>query len=404
MQNSQLEYSHFEQFFQLDWDRYKTALKVLNMQTEEAAYNLVSVSTYSGHLENYHSDIWGFLLDPSAVHCRKSQFLHLFLKYLFNLNILDVAAVENLSDARLYREKGRMDILIVNEEKGVCVIIENKINNAVDQKDQLRRYSDKAKENGWKEAAILYVTATGAGLTTIEGDTRLIHPLAVANDTKNDIVNGWIIPCKESIPLTNASENENIRSFLQQYILLLKHLTLKKLSNMSLEILYEFLKDDSNKYEIAELIHGQFLNINLERAKIFSKKMEEFRSDYFKPAFHKKFLYGGFEYHLIFEGLKHNGHVFKFNINHTTSYTEFEFFDTTSKLDDLQTKQALNEIIGNNEFGPLKGEKPKQISYVIRMDEKNDTLSKLDSAVLRFSKDVFEKFNEFAKQKGAIVT
>lgn len=152
---------HLNQFFKIDWDEYKQTLTVINRQREEASYNLISVSTYTAHLENYHSDVWGFLLDPNAVHQMGNQFLQLFIDYLLSKKLIEESDVEDLYKATVFREKGRIDILIVNDVKKSCIIIENKINNAADQDKQLERYKLLAENSGWSVKTILYITPNG---------------------------------------------------------------------------------------------------------------------------------------------------------------------------------------------------------------------------------------------------
>jgi hypothetical protein len=74
--------SDLQQFFNLDWDSYKNKLKEQISLEESHSYNIVTISTYTGHLENYHSDVWGFLLDNKAAHNKGNFFLSLFISTL----------------------------------------------------------------------------------------------------------------------------------------------------------------------------------------------------------------------------------------------------------------------------------------------------------------------------------
>lgn len=385
---------NLEQFFNLDWGLYKSKLDKVNLHKEQVAYNIVSVSTYSGHLENYHSGIWGFLLDPTAAHQKGNLFLTLFVDYLCLNKIFPASYKEDLCKATVYREKGRIDVLIVNEESKNCIIVENKINNAVDQQNQLGRYKNYAEKKGWKILAILYVTATGGSLTTVENS--IVHPIAASNNTQGDILNGWILPSKLSIPLSNEPSDENIRSFLHQYSMLLQHLTSETLSNMSTELLYQFL-NDKNNFETALLIEKHLENIKLERLKIFNIAMEKIDKEYFNPAFKKRTHYTGCLNHMIFESFNHSGLKFQLDIEHFKNRTKFTFYNPDRKVGANQTIEILKSIIGEHEFKGNAEANSHHITFQISLEGEIDSLTKLDEGVRDYAINLFDKMNIYTK-------
>ena len=84
--------------------------------------------------ETKHSRFIAFLLDPNADHGKEKLFLNEFLK------IINIAVIED-SIWTVSAEKNNIDILLKCENPvKSTIIIENKSNWAVDQKNQLYRY------------------------------------------------------------------------------------------------------------------------------------------------------------------------------------------------------------------------------------------------------------------------
>ncbi len=97
------------------------------------------------HYENTHSAIIAEFLNPNGTHGLKSQFLECFIDILENDFLVKDFSYEN---AKVYTEystpKGRIDILIEDEQRQKAIIIENKI-YADDQWEQLKRYNEYAE-------------------------------------------------------------------------------------------------------------------------------------------------------------------------------------------------------------------------------------------------------------------
>lgn len=95
-----------------------------------ADFNQFSVFT---HKEPMHSRILAALLNPNGDHGQGALFLHSFLK-LLEINDHDKGTwVVNC-------ETGRIDICLERDDPKSVIIIENKSNYAIDQKNQLYRY------------------------------------------------------------------------------------------------------------------------------------------------------------------------------------------------------------------------------------------------------------------------
>jgi len=376
-----------------DWNLYRKKLKEAEVHLEMMSYNIISISTYTGHLENYHSDIWGFLLDKEAAHKKGNLFLTIFIDYLISSGIVDKNLREILIQADTFRERGRIDVLIVNEEHNVCIIIENKINNAVDQDKQLERYRDKAQRSKWKIEAMLYVTAGGDILSTIHGDTR-VYPIAACNNTSDCLLHSWIIPSTNIIDLNSGIIDKNIFSFLNQYAMLLETLTSKTNNNMNDKLLYETLNARED-FKTALLIQENIEKIKYHRVVVIKEFIEIHfkRKDYFKPSFIKATFYPDFKNHLIFLGFKHSNDDFKLEIIHKKDRTRFIFSCQNKNLEINQLQMVLEEIIGEHDF--IKIEYEFKIELIISLYNKIESLSELDEIVSKFCINLFEKFNSW---------
>ncbi len=111
----------------------------------------------SGVNENAHSRILLKIL--SYKNNNSFPFFEIFLQCL-NSNFQNI----KISNPIFSSEKDRIDVLISDRKGGYSIIIENKINNAPDQPNQIKRYVNIQKSKGFKEENIivLYLTASGS--------------------------------------------------------------------------------------------------------------------------------------------------------------------------------------------------------------------------------------------------
>lgn len=84
------------------------------------------------YYENFHSDILAYILQFREAR----EALIDWINRKLNLGIID----ENYSSAEILREESRIDICILARTQNRAIIIENKSNNANDQKRQIPRY------------------------------------------------------------------------------------------------------------------------------------------------------------------------------------------------------------------------------------------------------------------------
>ena len=84
-----------------------------------------------------HSNFLAWLLDPKETHNLSDYFTTSFLKLATNndtnenpeLNIIDIDTLD-LTSLQVYREWNNIDVLLVDDDKKVVCIIENKVNSS----------------------------------------------------------------------------------------------------------------------------------------------------------------------------------------------------------------------------------------------------------------------------------
>ncbi|ATA83273.1 PD-(D/E)XK nuclease family protein [Capnocytophaga sputigena] len=203
--------------------------------------------------ENAHSRLLISLLKYKPV-------LHHFLNFLTKKKLnFDISLIDK---PILTVEKWRIDGL-VQEEGKYAFIIENKIHNAVEQKEQIGRYIDICKQLGYKlnQIYILYLTRYAGNEPTIQ---------TWGNYKESDFAGRYVkIAYKEDIIvwleeyLQAISERETIvKSAVIQYIDYLKHVfnsreIFKEMDNKLQDFLVKKLQltDDNNVKNIEYYYH-----------------------------------------------------------------------------------------------------------------------------------------------------
>lgn len=219
------------------------------------------------HYENTHSAIIAEFLNPNGRHGLKSQFLECFIDILGNDFLVKDFSYEN---AKVYTEystpKGRIDILIEDEQRQKAIIIENKI-YADDQWEQLKRYNEYAESKYQKgKYQILYLTLGGCKASEQSGGEVLYSTISY----KETIIN-WLEKC-----VAIASRFPIVRETIIQYINHLKELTNQDMNNKNKEEITEILSEIEN-LKAAKTIYNNYLaTYDTIINKYFNPKMEEF--------------------------------------------------------------------------------------------------------------------------------
>ena len=140
--------------------------------------------------------------------------------------------------------RGRpIDLLIYQNDPKRAIIIENKLNDAVDQPNQLSDYRDGIKEEGYEVLAVVYTPRSPDKKPADQEEVKdLLYILPSFNGKGTDMYN-WICAAQHDISDINAN------AILKQYARLLKKIGRNTMSYTVLDKFYEKL--DAEKYKLA---------------------------------------------------------------------------------------------------------------------------------------------------------
>lgn len=358
----------------------KKDLNKLEKEVSNNNFNLLSVSTYTSHLENFHSDIIGFLLNQNEIHQHQNIYLQLFIKYLKSLGTR-IESYEYLS-CEVTREKGRIDIWIKDTITKKSIIIENKINNASDQNNQITNYYNLAINKGYTVDCIVYLSLNGHQAAPYTGDEKidtLIKNIAAFNNDKNDLVNGWLEKCY------NDSDSEDTKSFLFQYIKLIKNLSKKGMDKKLKDDFYNIIKSEEN-YNTAKLILTLLNDLETYRADTFIQKI----GNNYKP-FTKKYRYR--PNHWLFENYLEDNNSFKLDVYFTNNGNARIDFWNPHKPEDIQEKTCSEkleslDLLKDFTYGGFGGGLYKTFEI-----NTYKTIENVDNEVTTYVKNFFKKLN-----------
>lgn len=221
--------------------------------------SLYRFNTFEAHgnvkNENYHSDFIAFLLSPREKHGLGDTFLKTFLAEALN-NVgrqqgitADKIRQLDFKNAIVYREKYRIDIMIVDEVNNICCVIENKIYSS-EHSNQLKRYHEIIEKHYQSVQFIgIYLTPKGSAPSyekytafSYEELARIIDKMRVQDDKVNTVLADY----------TSALR----RYIIEDKTLIAKCHALYEKHPVALECIREFLPDISQ--ELAEHIKFVF--------------------------------------------------------------------------------------------------------------------------------------------------
>jgi hypothetical protein len=173
--------------------------------SKDSVYNNFNIFTSVSniyHKENMHSDILALILNPKTpcICDGSDDNLKLFVKLLreYNENIEEISF--DKQQISVEREKGKLDIFIHDAKNGI--IVENKINNAIDTNNQLSRYFDYARNKNIDVRAFVYIP-----LNHIKEPD--ISKYTCSDDIKNKIYEKLVV-----LPAVISSKKDLAHSFL----------------------------------------------------------------------------------------------------------------------------------------------------------------------------------------------
>ena len=351
----------------------------VNRQKAKAGYNLFTISSYTSHLENFHSDVIASLLDPDGLHGEGYKFLYLFIEFLNRSHGVPVKP-EDFANSIVLRETGRIDIWINDEANRQSIIIENKINNATDRDNQLKDYFEYAGDYPVK--AIVYLSKDGrkeAPDNSVSVNS-LVKNIAAFNNSAIDLYNGWLLPC------LRESHTEDSRSVVYQYAKLIAHLGNKDMENEIKELFYNFVSK-TDRIATLKTINNLFIDLPNYRADIFVKKIKS-------GTINNLFLSEGYLYK--------NYYVFRDFSFHNNSYNLDVCFESNGNAyvkvsnakmpneEGLKTVRAFLERAG---LLPRLNEESENQAIISRfsISQRFPSLEEVDTAVFELVNEVFHK-------------
>jgi hypothetical protein len=260
--------------------------KILNLQTDEVSL---------------HSLFLAELLNPKGSHKKGTVFLKEFLKTISP----DLGSTLDLDSVNLTVEKfigpiskdkttgGRIDILIEDND-GKCIIIENKI-YAGDQEKQLLRYHN---YKGDREGIIFYLTINGCPPQPYSccdlKENKDFHLISY-----KETINNWLEKCHQI-----ASDSPFIRETIQQYINLIKSFSGQTIFKEMYQDIQAVVIQNQQNFESAFNIAANFEKIKAELLADFwdefSSMLEEDLGNNYKVHLQKEKIKNGDNYPGIF--------------------------------------------------------------------------------------------------------
>lgn len=294
--------------------------------------------------ENFHRDIIAYLLDPTALH----GYGYLGIKYFIKvLNLIKNDSVDfiNYNHAQVIKEystvDGRIDTLIFDDTTKHAIIIENKMNRAVDMPRQIPRYCAYIKKEGYYIDAIVYLPLDKYSMPdkntwqnedyTWE-DRVLILP-AYADKGFTNLVDHWLLPMAET------TITDDCKVIFRQYAYLVRILSIKYMDKITFDKFYSYLQQDDN-LETANSLSSMMADL----PKYLAQRIYDIFSSRCKP-FKKMAIYA--ERDAVFEPVYIDGVYCKMDVwCDTRNYTiliwtpEEEAF--SKKFNNMNFKEFLN--------------------------------------------------------------
>lgn len=350
-------------------ERYKDILK---KQDKKLDFNIFDIITDKWKKENFHSEILKFLLE---------NYEEFFNNFLELINIKDK---KEYSNAEITNEEARIDILIKSENK--AIIVENKINWAPDQNEQLAKYYKKVKYEYKKEVEkIIYIVPSKDknpdeqtfGEYEKEIKDRL-EKIISFDGSENDLVS-----CleksrdklKENLEKTKNnldSEDFNKLFFINHYIEILKRTGAGDMSEVELKFFKEVIEKYKTDKDIFKKINyiGEMYNNLLEiKNKYISEniKAEDWSS--------KEDYYCGYTF-------PYDKNNFYLEIRAYDIYKIYIYFsDDKGKINDI--KNILSKVLNKEDIDKILGD-GLELDFPDELDKLSDLVDKIKKAFDEF--------------------
>ena len=230
--------------------RYREYIDKNNFE-ENYPFNIFELISDIYYRENFHSDIIAKLFENEIV-----------LKNFLDFIGVDKSKYENYE---VEREESKIDILIKTEKN--CIIVENKLNWAVDMPEQLFRYYNECKNNKKLEVdKIVYLSPNSFKKPTEDSvkeiPKELIKTIIGYDGENNDF---YTMVLQKSLEEMNNKEPKEWRLLLEHYLKILRKTGVTKMDTLTKKF-YEKIKEEPQEYEKIKLIVNMYNNLTTTRA------------------------------------------------------------------------------------------------------------------------------------------
>jgi hypothetical protein len=237
-------------------------------------FNIFTAFSDYYYRENLHSDILRFIFDPHTEKIGNGKYMKIFKDFIETK--LGRGIILDLNSITIEREKDKIDVLIKDSSNN-CILIENKINNAIDMDDQIGRYYNILLRKKYSVQAIIYLTLSplkrldkNYSIKDIQArqeiERILIEVSAINKNGESNFVDNVINNC------IGVSNNMVSTVFLTEYSSLLKYLGGNFMATeLNTQAMYKIFDDKEtlNSFRI-------FGNLWDNRHKIIGKVFKEY--------------------------------------------------------------------------------------------------------------------------------
>lgn len=313
-------------------------------------FNLFTLISKHYHHENYHSDILKVFFQSNKND--SYPYLNLFLTYLNSIG--GEINLNNFSQPLIYREKGKVDILIVDQISKRAIIVENKINNALDRHRQLPRYVEYVRNNNFECDCIVYLSLNKSKLPETKDWTekeihfirsKIIYSLAFTGHER-DLYNGWIAKAEK------ITTNIDALLVLRQYGALIKKIGGDIMNKVIVEKFYNDMLIIDN-FNNAQSIKHMLSDLILFRAE---KIIDHFKSN--PSPFNNLFVWNNFV--AVFADYLNGGHNWSIDVRVFDTEYHFEFWDRNSN-DSSGAKDLTNYMGLYDDSFSVTGQRIKRV-------------------------------------------
>jgi len=321
----------------------KNRSQIVSHSTEDE-FNVFSLISNHYYRENFHSDIIRSFLCPRHLHGQGNKFLMLFLNLLNKHGKVEINP-NDYESAIVEREQARVDVLIKSSTTNLAgktkvILIENKINGAIDQDRQLPRYFKTLTDAGFEVEAIVYIpllfkspSQNGWELEEISAIEEKLSIFSASNEyDRANLVQDWLIPCIQ------ISSNIDVISTLRQFIKIIQKRKSQFMDKLIMTDFYdEMLKEDN--YKTALSINNYLNQLNEFRARRLYETFEYLKGK-FKDC--DAFPWKG-EWRMKFWNSDFDGHQYSMEV--VCNHEEYEFVIWEEAATLKATENALGELL-----------------------------------------------------------